>query len=49
MKAAVLVIILTGQSTCEPYIRDVPPQADAYCIEGSSAPETSPRPVVRDE
>lgn len=52
MKSAVLVIILTGQMNCEPYIRDIPDFADAHCIDGQAAPlapATSPRPTARPE
>jgi len=47
MKAAILVIVLHGQATCEPYIRGIPVTADAYCIAGDLAPLTSPRPIAR--
>jgi hypothetical protein len=52
MNVAVLVIILHGQVTCAPQIRDVdliPETADAYCIMPDRAPLTSPRPVARPE
>lgn len=47
MKPAILIILLHGQATCEPYIRDLPPHADAYCVESTLAPVTSPRPIAR--
>lgn len=49
MNAAVLVIILTGQPTCEPQIRSdlIPEHAEVYCMAADRAPLTSPRPQAR--
>jgi hypothetical protein len=50
MNAAVLVIVLHGQVTCEPQIRHIPEAAEAYCLladEAPTAPITSLRPIAR--
>ena len=47
MNAAVLVIVLHGQVTCEPQIRHIPEAAEAYCLLADTAPVTSLRPLAR--
>jgi hypothetical protein len=47
MNVAVLVIVLHGQATCAPQIRQIPEAAEAYCIMPDRAPLTSLRPMAR--
>jgi hypothetical protein len=49
MNAAVLVIVLHGQVTCEPYIRSdlIPEAAEVYCMAAERAPEATLRPQMR--
>jgi hypothetical protein len=49
MNAAVLIIILHGQVTCEPQIRSdlIPEAAEVYCMSSERAPLTSLRPQAR--
>jgi hypothetical protein len=49
MNAAVLVIVLHGQVTCEPYVRSdlIPEAAEVYCMAAERAPEATLRPQMR--
>jgi hypothetical protein len=49
MNAAVLVIVLHRQVTCEPYVRSdlIPEAAEVYCMAADRAPEATLRPQMR--
>ena len=49
MNAAVLVIVLHWQVTCEPHIRSdlIPEAAEVYCMAADRAPEATLRPQMR--